>query len=476
MSVEPVSGSGGLAASSIVEGRTDDAERLLSADEPLASLQYSCGGEIPGTIAVPALLALVRKARAYDMRLARAIQAQDGDNAITAWAEVTPDAEGCSLVLSAWRASPLPPDEGAAIGLELASLVADAYVMLDARQCIQAVGSTSPGLAELGRAMTVGRGRPWTDFVTVEGSAHRQPLHWRLLDGVGVSVEGVAVPMRARLVPRPGPTGALAGLDLYLLPAALDALPVADPAASDREAEVPDELGEVLGRNLAPLLRQPIGRIVANAETIRARLAGPLADQYSEYAGDIAEAGRHLLRLVEDLGDLAEVENADFAIATEPVDLVEAANRVAGILGMRARERGISVERPDDSIQMWALGEDRRVLQILLNLLGNALHYGPADSTVRLVLGVDGGFAEVTVTDEGAGLAEEQIDRVFAKFERLGRSGDGGSGLGLYISRRLARAMGGDIVVRSPPGKGAEFTLRLPQARSPSDGAAAPQP
>ena len=72
------------------------------------------------------------------------------------------------------------------------------------------------------------------------------------------------------------------------------------------------------------------------------------------------------------------------------------------------------------------------------------------------------GRALITVGDEGSGLSSEQARKVFEKFERLGRGGDGGSGLGLYISRKLARAMGGDLTVESTPGEGARFTLELP--------------
>ena len=103
------------------------------------------------------------------------------------------------------------------------------------------------------------------------------------------------------------------------------------------------------------------------------------------------------------------------------------------------------------------------MLQVLLNLLGNALRYSPEGSTVRLEVELRGEWASVTVADEGQGLTPEQQTKVFDKFERLGRSGDGGSGLGLYISRFLARAMGGDLTVASVPGEGARFTLKLPQ-------------
>jgi signal transduction histidine kinase len=102
------------------------------------------------------------------------------------------------------------------------------------------------------------------------------------------------------------------------------------------------------------------------------------------------------------------------------------------------------------------------VLQVLLNLVGNALRSAGADTTVRLEVARRGERVTVSVNDEGPGLAPAQRAKVFEKFERLGRSGDGGSGLGLYISRRLARAMGGELTVDDAPGGGARFTLELP--------------
>ena len=101
------------------------------------------------------------------------------------------------------------------------------------------------------------------------------------------------------------------------------------------------------------------------------------------------------------------------------------------------------------------------MLQIRLNLLGNAVRYSPEGSSVRLQVEREGDRVRATVTDEGEGLTREQQAKAFDKFERLGRSDDAGSGLGLYISRRLARAMDGDLTVESAPGEGARFTLEL---------------
>jgi signal transduction histidine kinase len=99
----------------------------------------------------------------------------------------------------------------------------------------------------------------------------------------------------------------------------------------------------------------------------------------------------------------------------------------------------------------------------MLNLITNAIRYSPDGTEVQVEVGTEDGFAYISVADKGAGVDVEDHERIFAKFERLGRTGDGGSGLGLYISRRLARAMGGDLTVAAAKGGGAKFTLRLPQ-------------
>ena len=104
------------------------------------------------------------------------------------------------------------------------------------------------------------------------------------------------------------------------------------------------------------------------------------------------------------------------------------------------------------------------MLQVLLNLIGNAIRYSPEGSTIAVELTSADTRARIVIADQGPGLSPENAPRVFDKFERLGRSGDGGSGLGLYISRRLARAMGGDLTVESEPGQGARFVLDLPAA------------
>jgi len=121
---------------------------------------------------------------------------------------------------------------------------------------------------------------------------------------------------------------------------------------------------------------------------------------------------------------------------------------------------------PEIGERVSARGDAKRILQVVLNLMGNAINYSPEGSTVTVAVSkVGSSKASIAVSDEGPGLSPGQLERVFAKFERLGRSGDGGSGLGLYISRRLAEAMSGSLDVKSTPGTGAIFTLELPAGK-----------
>ena len=453
---------------------SDGEDRLISADEPLARLQLRCGGELPGTIAIPALLEAVRKARRYELKLARAINAQAGEENVTAWVEVQPrqdGEEGCEIFLRNWQSVGLPPENvdathvlQAGINRQLAELTA----VLDARQCVLSVAAEAPDLQELAAAMAAGLGSEWTGFVELDGSNHHQPLHWRLLDGAPLRAPGSQRVWRASLYPRATPGSPPDGFDLCLT--SDEPLPeqIVEPASPETEAQANRRL---IGRDVAPVLRQPIARIIANAETIRTRLAGPLAGEYAEYAADIAAAGQHLLALLDDLADLEVVEAEEFHTAPDRIDLADVARRAAGILGVRAREQGIVVDAPRAGETLPAVAEFRRVLQVLLNLLGNAIRYSPSNSQVWIRIESEGGRARVIVADQGPGLSTEDQARVFEKFERLGRSGDGGSGLGLYISRRLARAMGGELSVESAPGQGARFILDLP-----ADPAALPAP
>ena len=442
---------------------TDADDRLVEAGEPLAELQRRCGGELPGAIAIHELRQLVRKARTMDLRLARSIRAFDGRDRITAWVEVAPSHEeagrGCSITVATWQVStPVPgsEDDAAARRDAIDNALAELHARLDPQQRILTVDTEAEDLLPLLARIEADPGRPWTDFVNLPGHQHAQPLHWRLLDQARCQIEGSPRQWTARLIPAGAPAPGSEGFELYL---------VADRAwarRGERRQRQNSEVQARLGRDLSPVLRQPVSRIIANAETIRTKLAGPLADEYSDYAADIAAAGQHLLSLIDDLADLEVIEADGFSTAPDRIDLSEVVRQAAGIMGVTAQEKGIAIDLPGQDTQCPAIGEFRRVLQVLLNLIGNAIRYSPEGSRIRIELARTGRIAGVRVSDQGPGIDRNQQAAIFEKFERLGRSGDGGSGLGLYISRRLARAMGGELKVKSEPGNGATFTLTLP--------------
>ncbi|WP_108790557.1 ATP-binding protein [Erythrobacter sp. Alg231-14] len=455
-------------------GLTDDQDRLLTADEPLAELHESCGGSIPGTLAVPELLDLVRQGREMGLRIAREFTAYDGTEMVSGFVRVHPLSDehggGCEVLVENWQRAPQPEVNSRDLADRIDAIdraAAEINARLDARQQVQFVTSGAADASVFQDAIAAAPCKVWTDYVELSGVAHHQPMHWRLLDGVYCTFDGSDRRWRVRLIPLGPASAAPRGFELLML---------ADEPLNSESSEDHDEhssaQSQLIGSALTPVLRQPIARIIANAETIRTRLAGPLREEYSEYAGNIAAAGQHLSGMLDDLADLEVVEAPGFTTAQEAVDLGDAASRAAGILGVRAQDRGIALNITKPDAPVIAIAEFRRVLQILINLIGNAIAYSPQNSVVTIAVGAESDDpVDLRVIDQGAGVSTDQADRIFDKFERLGRDSDGGndsgSGLGLYISRRLALAMDGDLEVvqsdRVDDERGAEFRLTLPR-------------
>ena len=210
--------------------------------------------------------------------------------------------------------------------------------------------------------------------------------------------------------------------------------------------------------SLDDTLASPLGQIIDAAEGISAQADGPLQDNYADYAGDIATAGRHLLSVIRSMS--AQVGGS----SSEPIDLAELADEAVQLVEGQAKARGVHVKVNSFGAPGKALGERGAALQILVNILGNAVRHSPERGRVRIEFKGGAGTLEVLVRDEGPGIAPEDRARIFEAFERAHDADDGGKGLGLAISRRLARGMGGDVLLGEQPGQGACFRLRLPAA------------
>ena len=450
----------------IVRGRIDRSGALVSADAPLLRLQQRAGAGLGKPLALPHLARLVALAQRLHRDISRPLHTADDHSDIHALVRIIPDADGASLEISDWRTRPVAHPQIPAIGDNV--VVPHGWTWECDQQlrvvALRAAPDAPPipadwegrSLSELFELQPDGDGR----FPVLRALARQSRF-----DGQHVQADAPAGRLAMTLsgdalFDAVGGFTGFRGSAVVADDAATDPVPAAmlvDPAFGSLPLSDPQ-----FGRRIDGALRGPLSRIIATAETISGQFDGPIRADYARYAGDIAHAGRHLLGLVDDLADLQNIERPGFKAAADEIDLGDLARRAVGLLGMKAEEKGIRIDAPRTDDKAPATGEFRRVLQVLLNLLGNAIRYSPDNSLIWIRVNRDGDRATVTVADQGQGIDAEQQAVVFEKFERLGRTDSGGSGLGLYIARRLARAMDGDLTVDSAPGQGARFTLSLP--------------
>jgi signal transduction histidine kinase len=182
---------------------------------------------------------------------------------------------------------------------------------------------------------------------------------------------------------------------------------------------------------------------------------------------EFLERGRGIVgslgALVGDLLELSRLDAGSLALDRAPFSMAEVGTRVVDALGAIALERGVELSADLPPRMRMAVADRRRVEQILTNLVGNALKFSPAGGDIRVAAWTDGPVALFAVRDDGAGIDDDDRDRIFERFYRMaGHEGVTGTGLGLPIARDLARAMGGDLAVASVPSAGSAFLLVLP--------------
>jgi signal transduction histidine kinase len=445
----------------IVQGRVDRDGRLIAADARLAALNLRAGGEEGGVLAIPQLASLARLARTLGVLVSRGVIAADGSENLDLWVRAKAEGDEVQLSIGGWTARPVPkPDAhlAAARLRDFARLeevgrweVDDAFLLGTLDDALhRLIGPSARALtgAEVTRLFRLIEDEAG-DLPLLSGFATRsafagQHAHLRAHPHFRLRLHGE---------PQAKPDGSFAGFSCgYALDDRALLIPVPIEVATDSG----------FAERLDEALRAPISRIIANADEISGRGDGPVRGDYVAYASDIAAAGRHLLGLVDDLADVQSVEQPGFVVDSENVDLADCARRAAGLLGVRATDKQVRIDAPPLDEALEAQGDFRRILQILVNLISNAVRYSPAGSNIWIRTEQENDVAAIIVADQGKGIAPEDQERIFDKFERVDPSEPGGSGLGLYISRQLARAMGGDITVDSAPGQGARFVLTLP--------------
>jgi signal transduction histidine kinase len=230
-------------------------------------------------------------------------------------------------------------------------------------------------------------------------------------------------------------------------------------------------------------LRTPLNAITGYTQLLELGVAGPVTDAQRSYLNRLYASGRHLLGLVDDVLDLANIERGRMSITREQLTTGQVVAAALALITPEAAARSIRLldEREGD-VGLPFVGDEHRVRQILLNLLSNAVKFTPPGGTVTV--GCDrivrreatdalpaGDWVCISVRDTGIGIAPEQQSAIFEPFMQADSSRTrtvGGTGLGLALSRRLARLMGGDLTVESRLGHGSTFTLFLPPVEQPA--------
>jgi len=429
-----------------VLGRVDSNGKLIAADPELERLQIEAGSRLGATLALPQLAAVAKIAARLRIPVSRRVLAAGKDRDIDMWVRAVPDGDEVALTIERWTARSVSGPRLSTIGtIEHERLEPEplAWSVDEHLRIVTIAHRLAEFAASDGRGF---EGQPLTKIFRLEESEEGgMPLIDALASRSGFSGQLVSVrSSKARLVLDAeavvGSAGDFAGFEG-------SARLVDDDAAESRP---------VLDSAIQTALRSPLDSIVRSAEEMVGHSEAPVRQEYAAYATDIATAARHLLSVIRSLAEHADNSGANH------VNLAVLTSEAVGLVETAARERSIIIG-VEPMEMLLARGEPRSVVQVLVNLIGNAVRHSPPATAVTVSFDNSGGSARVHVADEGPGIAPEHQDRIFEPYETAAPAGEG-SGLGLAISRRLARAMGGDIELDSAPGQGSRFTLVLPAA------------
>jgi signal transduction histidine kinase len=222
--------------------------------------------------------------------------------------------------------------------------------------------------------------------------------------------------------------------------------------------------------NTSHELRTPLNSVLGFAQLLE---ISELSSEDRDSVERILGAGRHLLALINELIDIARIESGELGLSVEPVLLGPVVLEASRLMEPLAAERSISIVQHCATPGLTVLADGRRLRQILVNLISNAVKYNRRGGSITVTYQARGDSeAAIVVADTGPGLAEGDLERIFMPFERLGaeQNGTEGTGIGLPLARALAEAMKGQLEATSVPGEGSAFSVVLPRAPDMAEG------
>lgn len=241
--------------------------------------------------------------------------------------------------------------------------------------------------------------------------------------------------------------------------------------ASQEAAETASRAKSEFLATMSHELRTPLNTIMGLSQLLQQEIVGALNEKQNEYMSCIYSSSEHLLVLINDILDLSKVEAGKEELLLSPLPVSDLCNYVISTVRDRALEKGLQLIHEIDLEADICIADERRIKQMLLNLLTNAIKFTPAGQVSLVVKKVPQGMT-FTVSDTGIGIDSSQFQLLFEPFKQLDSQLNRqyeGTGLGLALTRKLARLHGGDVTLTSTLGEGSQFTLFLPNPTHPKE-------
>jgi PAS domain S-box-containing protein len=220
--------------------------------------------------------------------------------------------------------------------------------------------------------------------------------------------------------------------------------------------------------NMSHELRTPLNAIIGFSEFMLKADSEGLTKNHIEYLERIYSAGQHLLSLINDILDLSRIEAGKMELFAENIDLPGTLEYCMTMFREKARNHRIKMTLAADEAPKIIRADLRKLKQIIINLLSNALKFTPDGGEIHVSASQNDGYVQISVRDSGIGLKPEDMERIFAPFERAGEDGNTnieGTGLGLSMVKRLVELHGGSVCAESAPGEGSAFYFTIPIER-----------